>query len=173
MDIENKESNKNENDDNSNNDGSNNDGSNYDSSNYDNSYDDNSNDDDSNENIATKSEVAEYVQDEVTVEKINETLKRTAEIFLNSTETPRNLKLDAGNEEFPCETEMLERNIENGDEDLPTKGLHQLMFEKLVKLENRSTCHRKDLLENIRKDFVSLGVKYEKSGRTLLYHLLR
>ena len=100
--------------------------------------------------------------------KINEILTKTAEVFLSSVKTEA--------ETEPSKNYIfsdVDRDIENGDERYLTKGLHQLMFEKVHKMKNKPNVDRNDLLENIKKDCVSLGARDENTGRTLLFHLLR
>ena len=100
--------------------------------------------------------------------KNNEILMKTAEVFLSSVQTEA--------ETEPSKDDLfsdVDRDIENGDERFLTKGLHQLMFEKVHKMKNKPSFERNDLVENIKKDCVSLGARDEHTGRTLLFHLLR
>ena len=100
--------------------------------------------------------------------KINEILTKTAEVFLSSVKTEA--------ETEPSKNYIfsdVDRDIGNGDERYLTKGLHQLMFEKVHKMKNKPNVDRNDLVENIKKDCVSLGARDENTGRTLLFHLLR
>ena len=99
-------------------------------------------------------------QEKLADKKKEETLMRTVDIFLNTSKS----------ETDPVSAET---DVESGHEELHTKGLNELMFEKLVSIENRSNYVKKEFLENIKNEFVSLGAKKEESGRTLLFHVLR